>query len=480
MLFSSLEFIFLFLPLVLATDLLFWRLGLERLAIVWLLAASLFFYCWWDPRYGLLLGASILVNYGFGWALAAPRTRRLSVLWAGIVFNVGLLAYFKYANFFVDSLNAAGLSDLHLTAILLPLGISFFTFQQIAYLVDTWRGDAHDRNLVRYALFVTFFPHLIAGPLVHHAEMMRQFTAARRRLMSWDTAASGLGIFTVGVFKKVVIADGLSAYSTPVFAAADAGLTVSTIEGWIGALAYTFQLYNDFSGYSDMAIGIALLFGIRLPLNFLSPYRTRSVTEFWRRWHVTLSRFLRDYLYIPLGGNRRGRAASYRNLMITMVLGGFWHGASVTFLVWGALHGAYLVAERLVRDMRGRDAAPLLPVPLAWFLTFLAVVVGWVFFRAETLQGAGDIIAGMIGASGSFASLDNLGAARFEVGELTILLGVSIASALVLPTASEFFLERRTLVRFAPNAASAIVTLIGWGFIVMSLGGRSEFLYFQF
>lgn len=480
MLFSSLEFIFLFLPLVLAADLLFWRLGLERLAIVWLLAASLFFYCWWDPRYGLLLGASILVNYGFGRALASPRGRRRAVLWAGIAFNLGLLAYFKYVNFFVDSLNAGGLTDLQLSTIVLPLGISFFTFQQIAYLVDTWRGEAHDRNLVRYALFVTFFPHLIAGPLVHHGEMMRQFTAARRQLMSWDNAASGLGIFTVGLFKKVVIADGLSAYSTPVFVAADSGLAVSTLESWIGALAYTFQLYNDFSGYSDMAIGIALLLGIRLPLNFLSPYRARSVTEFWRRWHVTLSRFLRNYLYIPLGGNRRGRAASYRNLMITMVLGGFWHGASVTFLVWGALHGGYLVVERLMRDIRGRNAAPLLPGPLAWLLTFLAVVVGWVFFRAETLQGAVDIVTAMFGLSASAASLDHLGAGQFDGSDLAALLAVSMANALALPTASEFFLERRTRVRFTPNAASAVLTLVGWGIIVMSLGGRSEFLYFQF
>lgn len=480
MLFNSLEFIFLFLPLVLALDLLLWRLRLERLAIIWLLAASLFFYCWWDPRYGLLLGASILVNYGFGWALASPAVRRLSVLWAGIAFNLGLLAYYKYANFFVDNLNAVGLTDFHLVTVILPLGISFFTFQQIAYLVDTWRGDAHDRSLIRYALFVTFFPHLIAGPLVHHAEMMSQFTARRRQRITWDNAASGLGMFTVGLFKKVVIADGLSLYSTPVFAAADAGMPLSAAEAWIGALAYTFQLYNDFSGYSDMAIGMALLFGIRLPLNFLSPYRAQSVTEFWRRWHVTLSRFLRNYLYIPLGGNRRGRLASYRNLMITMVLGGFWHGASLTFLVWGGLHGIYLVIERLFRDGRGAGAPALLPRPLAWLLTFLAVVIGWVFFRAQTFAGAGDIVAGMFGHAASLSSLDVLSAAGFDGGELAILLSVAMLNVLLLPTASSFFLDRQTMVRFTPNVAGALVTLVAWGFIVMSLGGRSEFLYFQF
>lgn len=480
MLFNSIEFIFLFLPVVVAVDLLCWRLGLERLAIVWLLGASLFFYCWWDPRYGLLLGASILVNYGFGWLLGNPGTRRLSVLWLGIGFNLALLGYYKYANFFVDNVNAIAATDFTLARIILPLGISFFTFQQIAYLVDIWRGDGRDRSLLRYALFVTFFPHLIAGPLVHHAEMMRQFTPKRRQHMTWATAATGLGIFTVGLFKKVVIADGLSAYSTPVFAAADAGMVVSTLESWIGVLAYTFQLYNDFSGYSDMAIGIALLFGIRLPVNFASPYKALSVTEFWRRWHITLSRFLRDYLYIPLGGNRHGSLASYRNLMITMTLGGLWHGAALTFLAWGMLHGMYLVVERWVSRRRGPTAPPLLPRQLAWLATFLAVAVAWVFFRAETFSGAGALLAGMFGQGGSLLSLASFGGASFKSGEFMALITVAFASALLLPTAADYFLDRPGRLRFVPNPVSAGAVLVAWGFIVASLGGPSEFLYFQF
>ncbi len=490
MLFNSVEFIFLFLPIVVGVDLLLWRLNQEQAAIVWLLAASLFFYCWWDPRYGLLLGASITVNYAFGWLLSSTQFRRLGVLWLGIGFNLALLGYYKYANFFVDNLNTVAATDFTLATIILPLGISFFTFQQIAYLVDTWRGDAHDRSLLRYALFVTFFPHLIAGPLVHHAEMMRQFTPARRANMTWATAAAGLGIFTVGLFKKAVIADGLAVYSSPIFAAADAGMAVSMLESWIGVLAYSFQLYNDFSGYSDMAIGIALMLGISLPVNFLSPYKSSSVTEFWRHWHVTLSRFLRNYLYIPLGGNRRGPRASYRNLMITMMLGGLWHGASLTFLAWGTLHGLYLVVERWVARRRGADAPALLPRPLAWAATFLAVTIAWVFFRAETFAGAGTLLAAMAGqgAAGQGAadlgagqlSLANFAAVEFKGGELAALLGVAVTSALLLPTTVDFFLDRYPRLRFVPNLACAGVLLGVWGLIVASLGGHSEFLYFQF
>jgi D-alanyl-lipoteichoic acid acyltransferase DltB (MBOAT superfamily) len=479
MLFTSVEFIFIFLPLVVAGDLLLWRLGLERVAIVWLLGASLFFYCWWDARYGLLLGGSILANYATGGLIAATARRRTLILWLGIGFNLALLGYFKYANFFVDSLNAVAATDLTLATIILPLGISFFTFQQIAYLVDIWRGEARDASLMRYALFVTFFPHLIAGPLVHHAEMMRQFTAERRSRMNWENAAAGLGIFTVGLFKKIVIADGLSNFSTPVFTAADAGVPVSTLEAWIAALAYTFQLYNDFSGYSDMAIGIALLLGIRLPVNFLSPYKATSVTEFWRRWHITLSRFLRDYLYIPLGGNRRGRWMSYRNLMITMVLGGLWHGASFTFVAWGALHGLYLVVERVVRHARGEHAPALLPRPAAWLLTFLLIVVGWVLFRAETFGGGSAILVSMFGGADQIIARDNLGT-RLDLSDLALLLGLAGFSALGLPNAATFFLDRKSVRRFVPSLATTLATLVAWAVIVANLGGPSEFLYFQF
>ena len=403
MLFTTATFAFVFLPLVLAGYYLLGRRS-PTWAAAWLLAASVFFYGYWMPVFTLLLLASIAGNFAFGKRIAQTKVgSRAANIWltAGIVFDLGLLAYFKYANFFVANLDALLGTHWGPLKVILPIGISFYTFTQIAYLVDTWARKVNEARPIHYGLFVTYFPHLVAGPVLHHAQMMPQFADAA--VYRFDAARffGGLCIFALGLFKKVVIADGIAPYADAVFRPADAGLVPSTEEAWIGALAYTFQLYFDFSGYSDMAIGLSWMFNIRLPFNFDSPYKALNISDFWRRWHISLSTFLRDYLYIALGGNRKGKVRRYVNLALTMVLGGLWHGASWSFVLWGALHGAYLVANHAFRAVVERlGLAPRLGrsrvfAVLAWSATALAVVVAWVFFRAETMGGALRILQAM-------------------------------------------------------------------------------------
>ena len=302
--FSSYAFVLFFLPATLLGAAILMRVGTQSARMLFLAAASILFYAWWDWRFVSVLALSLVVNYVIGLALA--RAARKPVLIAGIGFNLLLLGYFKYADFFIANLNAALGGDIGALAIVLPLGISFFTFQQIAYLVDVYRREAVEHSFGHYLLLVSFFPQLIAGPIVHHKEMMPQFVAGRAGRILPATFAQGLAIFMVGLFKKVMIADSISQFSNPVFDAAAGGQAVPLLEAWGGVTAYSFQIYFDFSAYSDMAIGLGLMFGLRLPINFNSPYRATSIVDFWRRWHITLSRFLRDYLYIPLGGNRQG------------------------------------------------------------------------------------------------------------------------------------------------------------------------------
>jgi len=358
-LFNSLEFIFWFLPATLAGFFLLGYLGQYNLAAIFMTLASLFFYAWWNPPYVLLILISIGVNYALGSALGAGEqdnniARRKLLLAVGIAINIFLLGYYKYANFFADSVNAALSTDWNFGNIVLPLGISFFTFQQIGYLVDAYRGETKGYTIINYGLFVSFFPQLIAGPIVHHKDVMEQFGDKKIYRISWENIAIGLTIFIIGLSKKILIADTVAQYATPVFNAVAEGGSISFYEAWAGALFYTFQLYFDFSGYSDMAIGIARLFGIRLPINFDSPYKAASITDFWRRWHITLSNFLRDYLYIHLGGSRKGELRRNANLIITMLLGGLWHGAGLTFIIWGGLHGLYLAINHQWRSLRQR------------------------------------------------------------------------------------------------------------------------------
>jgi alginate O-acetyltransferase complex protein AlgI len=500
MLFSSYTFLFQFLP---ATVLAFAaaRRHSPRAGIMVLAAASLVFYAAWQPVYLLLLLASIAVNFSLGLRMEDPL-RRSAIGTLGVALNLGLLCYFKYTNFIFDSINTMTGAPLPFFNIVLPLGISFFTFQQIAYLVDVMRGAKVERDIVSYTLFVSFFPHLIAGPLVHHAEMIPQFKRGRTS-RSAVLAARGLAIFAAGLFKKVVIADNLAQFVSPVFAHLDAGGSVTTPWAWLATSAYTLQIYFDFSGYSDMAIGLALLFGIRLPVNFRSPYRASSIIEFWRRWHITLSRFLRDYLYIPLGGNRLGEQRRYINLMVTMLLGGLWHGAGWNFLVWGGLHGVYLSINHLWRAWRGGDkpaaATGFVAKGLSWIITFLAVILAWVFFRARTMAGAWQMLGGLLGVKAGSSAYASSGILRLMdlpvlVGEERLLLigggavALALAIALCLPNVPQLFgyreyrraPEKAIWLRWRPNAAWALVSAFAFAISLFGMWQRLEFLYFQF
>jgi alginate O-acetyltransferase complex protein AlgI len=304
-----------------------------------------------------------------------------------------LLGYFKYSDFLIESINYTLKTDVPLFELALPLAISFFTFQQIAYLVDSYRRVTKERDFINYAVFVTFFPQLIAGPIVHHKEMMPQFTNAKTKVINYKNISQGLFIFSIGLFKKVVIADSFSVWANAGF---DKATTLNFFEAWVTSLSYTFQLYFDFSGYADMAIGIALLFNIKLPINFNSPYQSTNIQEFWHRWHITLSRFLRDYVYIPLGGSRKGSFRIYSNLMATFVLGGIWHGAGWLFLLWGVLHGTALIIYRLWAQLGIK-----LWYWLSWVITFNFINITWVFFRAEEWGDATKVLNGMV-------SIDNI------------------------------------------------------------------------
>jgi len=400
MLFNSFSFLFLFFPLVVLGFFAIARRS-KPWAAGWLAAASLFFYGWWSWAYIPLLLGSILFNYWTGWRIGhSSGTARRRWLAFAVTLDLGLLAYFKYADFFIASANQVAGMDLPALHVILPIGISFFTFTQIAFLVDTYQGKVAEYRFVHYLLFVTYFPHLIAGPVLHHKEMMPQFDQDATYRPSAANFAIGLSIFALGLAKKVLVADNLAPHAGFFFDAADAP---SLLLAWGGVLAYSFQLYFDFSGYSDMAIGLSRVFGIRLPLNFNSPYKAVNIIEFWRRWHMTLSRFLRDYLYIALGGNRHGAARRYLNLMATMVLGGLWHGAGFNFIVWGSLHGAYLMLNHAWAALAARLRLPTgaLAFKLAGSaLTFAAVCVAWVFFRATDMQRAVTIVQGMFGAYG--------------------------------------------------------------------------------
>jgi alginate O-acetyltransferase complex protein AlgI len=497
MLFSSYAFLFQFLPVV-ALAFAAARRYSPRCGILALAFSSLVFYAAWKPIYLLVLVASIGFNFWLGLKMEDPlRCRRIGTL--GVTLNLALLCYFKYTNFLFDSLTTLTGVPLPFVNVILPLGISFFTFQQIAYLVDVMRGAKVERDIVSYTLFVSFFPHLIAGPLVHHAEMIPQFKRARSG-RSAVLAARGLAIFAAGLFKKVVIADNLAQFVTPVFAHLDAGGGVTTPWAWLATLAYTMQIYFDFSGYSDMAVGLALLFGIRLPVNFRSPYKAASIIEFWRRWHITLSRFLRDYLYIPLGGNRLGENRRYLNLLVTMLLGGLWHGAAWNFVIWGGLHGIYLSVNHLWDRWRGGSAtnSPAMKL-VSWAITFFAVVIAWVFFRAKTAAGAWQMLGSLFGFEGGSSAYTSPGILRVMdlpilVGEGSLLLiggcivALALAIALGLPNVPQLFRyreyrhapEQGAFVRWRPSAAWALFTALAVAISLFGMWQRLEFLYFQF
>lgn len=521
MLFNSAEFLFLFLPI---TIFLFLQLAKNfgnQIAIAGLVVCSLFFYGWWNPAYLVLLCGSMVFNYHLGNRLSNNANKKLLVF--GISVNLFAIAYFKYAGFILQNVNAFTDSNYSLGNIVLPLAISFFTFQQIAYLVDSYKGITKEYSFLHYSLFVSFFPQLIAGPIVHHKDMLPQFNRTKAYQLNSNDVAIGLTIFAIGFFKKTVLADGISVYANPVFSLAEQGQSIDFLTAWGGALAYSFQLYFDFSGYSDMAIGLARIFGIVLPLNFYSPYKAANISEFWRRWHMTLSQFLRDYVYIALGGNRKGQASRYTNLMITMLLGGLWHGAGWNFVIWGGLHGLYLVTNHgwqyLLRfanlDVQDNSFYKY----AAWSITMLAVIVGWVFFRAPTLDGALAMLSGMMGMNGIalpnaiFVKLQPLHS-LFEAAGITSFLGGGndfVATwlwiialtfvALVLPNIQDMFAKHNASLSdlsydsknaiwplksmvykltFIPNKKFAFCSALAFVLGLLTLNQVSEFLYFQF
>jgi D-alanyl-lipoteichoic acid acyltransferase DltB (MBOAT superfamily) len=436
----------------------------------------------------------------------------------GVAANLGLLGYYKYANFFVDNINAAAGTGIELPPIILPLAISFFTFQQIAYLVDAYKGATREYNFLHYCLFVTFFPQLIAGPIVHHKEMLPQFANESTYRLNSECFVRGVTLFLIGLFKKVILADGVAAYSTPVFDSANLGIPLTIFEAWGGALAYSFQLYFDFSAYSDMAVGLGLMFGVRLPLNFYSPYKATSIIDFWRRWHITLSRFLRDYLYIPLGGNRKGPLRRYVNLLVTMLLGGLWHGAGWTFVLWGALHGLYLSINHAwinLRKLAGHDGqrkSSKTGRVVAISLTFIAVVISWVMFRAENLETAITMYRAMFGFNGISlpeSLLGRLGTLQDELVAVGVQFNGMFGNRVFHPSGVVWLLALGCIAWLLPNvhdwagrngalrehsvwkdtenrlgwsANTTWATLVGVaaGISILGLSRVSEFLYFQF
>ncbi len=478
MLFNSFEYILLFLPITVVIYFYLNKLRLTEAAIVTLIFASLIFYSWWNIAYLPLLLFSVLFNYTVGHIVSKQARYQKSALVFGIIINLGLLGFFKYTDFLIENINQISGSQFNTVNLLLPLAISFFTFQQIAYLVDSYKGLTREYDFLRYTLFVTFFPQLIAGPIVHHKEMIPQFFRKRAKVLHYKNISLGIFIFTIGLFKKVIIADYFATIATPGF---DSGMALSFFDAWATSLAYTFQLYFDFSGYTDMAIGSALLFNIRLPINFNSPYKATNIQDFWRRWHITLSRFLRDYIYIPLGGRHY---AVYRNLMLTFLIGGLWHGAGWNFIFWGFLHGAATIVHKLWQKLN----KPLHKW-LAWFITFNFLNVTWVFFRAQTWQDAIRVLDGMV-------SLDNIHLSekliKYSVFEKIHALypsafGITTAHrsaylylivAIVLVTRFDNSVQR--MQRFKPDTFNFSLVVVVFVYILFNLSKVSEFLYFNF
>ena len=508
MLFSSWPFVAFFLPVTWIVFRFLQKYATREITLLWLVAASLFFYGWFKPAYLLIVLVSMAFNYALGMMLAQKpwkQGKRRNLLIFGIAANLAALFYYKYTGLFFRTLNMAG-GSYDIPDIILPLGISFFTFQKIAWLVDSYRRETQEPNFLHYALFITFFPQLIAGPIVHHKEVIPQFLKKPDEARARRMLAMGLTVFIIGLFKKVAIADHMGEVADPIFASAALGNPLTLFEAWIGALSYTLQIYFDFSGYSDMAVGLAGMFGIHLPLNFFSPYKSANIIEFWRRWHITLSRFLRDYLYIPLGGNRQGKFRRYANLLVTMLLGGLWHGANWTFVIWGGLQGVYLVVNHAWRKM-----APFsLPKPLSVAVTFLAVMCAWVFFRADSAATAMHILACMTGKFGialqdtqgalakALAALgvnvQDVGISRnLRINEKWLVLWAALAIALFAPSSHELMKKRLALdatdiaksmrpprLSWRPSPAWAAGMAAMASLSLLLLTKVNAFIYFQF
>ncbi|MCE0521605.1 MAG: MBOAT family protein [Methylacidiphilales bacterium] len=467
MLFNSGEFCFLFLPATLALFYAAAHWHLTRLAI-WILGiASAFFYVYatpivpgpWGvpvPPYLLLLAGSIVGNYAIGASLR--RNPHRWFLAFGVAANLSVLGYFKYWNFFINNLNTLAGADIVWPHIFLPLGISFYTFQSIAYLADCNEGKVGRHSMLDFAVFLHFFPQLIAGPIVHHREMLPQFRSLRTFVVNHRNLATGFALFTIGLAKKVLIADHFSGWVNEHFQHVD---RLSPEQAWAAVISFGFQIYFDFSGYSDMAIGLGLLFNVRYPQNFNSPYKSESLIDFWRRWHMTLSRFLRDYVYIPLGGNRRGKSRRYVNLLVTMLLGGFWHGAAWTYVIWGAWHGFFLAVNHAWEE-RGWK----LPRLVARLLTLLVVFIGWAFFRSHGFQESWTLVSTMLG--GPHLGHD------WPVETELVWLALITPVVLYAPNSLEI------VSRMRPTRVWACAIVILFVVTAYHFDQTTEFLYYQF
>ncbi|MSR76793.1 MAG: MBOAT family protein [Candidatus Omnitrophica bacterium] len=458
MLFNSLEFIYGFLPLTLIAFYLATHYRLPKLAKTFLLLASLFFYAYWKLTYFLLMMVSIIVNYVF--AVTLEKYRSKNVLKLSLCWNLGLLGYFKYFNFFIENLNPLFSTALTTVRLAIPLGISFYTFQQITYLVDVYQGKIKRFQLGDYALCVTFFPHLIAGPILHYGQIMPQFSRLRTYRANYRHLFLGIFFFVIGLFQKLVIADFLSPIADRAFMNAH---LLNVLEAWGGLFAYSFQLYFDFAGYSNMAIGLGWLFNIQIIQNFNSPYQAVSFIDFWKRWHMSLSQFLKDYVYIPLGGNRLGVSRKYFNILLTMLIGGFWHGAGWTFLLWGFYHGVLLVLNHWADDLKIKFS-----LIGGRVITFIMICYGWVWFRASHFSEAVEMSKALLGFHGFGKETYFLW--KHEVAVLAILG----AAALFMPNAQKWSQ------RLSPTRTWCFLLVIVFLMDLLYLNRESSFLYFQF
>ncbi|WMW63988.1 MBOAT family O-acyltransferase [Nitratidesulfovibrio liaohensis] len=487
MLFNSFQFILLFLPITLFIFHTTARIN-QRVAFILLTLASLLFYSFDNAYYAALLALSIAVNFILGEAIRSrkddAKTIHNILFIVALLMNLLLLGYFKYTNFFTYNINELLKTHISTSKIDLPPGISFYTFVQIAYIVDAYKGKIKNGSFAGYSLFVSFFPHLIAGPIIHINDMMPQFYNYKISSKTQTYIAAGISIFTIGLAKKVLVADLLAEKANQAYALIGAGHTLSTLDAWIGSLSYTLQIYYDFSGYSDMAIGLAYMFGIKFPINFNSPYKATSIIDFWRRWHITLSQFLRDYIYIPLGGNKAGATGRYRNLMLTMLLGGLWHGAGWNFVLWGGIHGSLLVCAHMFRahtnshQLRLPRWTPLITLPL----TFFCVHMAWIPFRAEDLYTSYSMATSLFTNHGDTA--------EFTYVTLRTVLMVLLATVL-LPNTQQLFPSdinsdhkdypiKSALLTWSSSKPHAFAFGLLLTACLFSLTSPSTFIYFRF
>ncbi len=485
MLFNSYNYILLFLPISLIVYFFLTNNKFFAIAKIWLILSSFFFYGFWNPIYVPLLLTSIIINFIIGAFLIDSKKvyrHHEFILTIGIIFNVGFIAYYKYADFFIGNINTLIKTDFSLLHIVLPLGISFFTFQQISYIVDCYQQKVTEQNLINYSLFVSFFPQLIAGPIVRHDQTIAQFKSNVNKMVNWKNISAGIYLFFIGLFKKVMIADIFSEWANNGYSA---DINLDFFSAWATSMSYTMQIYFDFSAYTDMAIGSALLFNIKLPVNFNSPYKSLNIRDFWTRWHITLSRFLSSYVYIPLGGNRKGDYSTYRNLLITFFLGGLWHGAGWMFVIWGGLNGIALILIRLWQKTKIQ-----LPKTLAWFITFNCINIFWVFFRAPNLNKALSILKGMIGYNGIMLpslfqdKLPTFFLHSIKFGKICSDIGGGSRTILLLfifmliATLAPNSLELKD--RFKPTFANLALLFIIASISFVNVYKVKEFLYFNF